>query len=120
MTEKIEPADMGIGPASDEVLMARTRLYWAVTIVAGIPIACVSFGLLMLLAVPLAHVIAGKHTDVSFSVSFSLNAVLTATSVVSGTGFAVQTRRARHHKSRARELEEKVKGQDESSSARQD
>ena len=65
------------------------------------------------MAVPLAHAIAGRHTEFTFSVSISLNAVLTATSALAGTGLAIQTRRARHHKSRARELEEKVKGQDE-------
>jgi hypothetical protein len=102
----------GNGPISDELLIERTRLHWALTIVVGIPISCISFGLLMLLAVPLAHVIAGRHTDVSFSVSFSLNAVLASTSVVSGAGFALQSRRARYHKDRARELEGKVRPHD--------
>jgi hypothetical protein len=89
--------------------MARTRLYWAITVVAGIPVACVSFGVLMLLSVPLAHVVAGKHTDFSFSVSFSLNAVLAATSTISAAGLAVQTQRVRHHKGRARLLEDRAK-----------
>jgi len=117
VTGNDETAGGAVAPVSDEVLMARARLYWAVTVIVGIPVACVSFGLLMLFAVPLAHVIAGKHTNFSFSVSFSLNAVLTATTVVSGGGWAIQSRRVRHHKRRAHQLEERVKGQEESVSA---
>jgi hypothetical protein len=120
VSEQNEAAGRTLGPVSEEAFMARTRLYWAITVVIGIPVACVSFGLLLLFAVPLAHVIAGKHTDFSFSVSFSLNAVLTATTVVSGTGFAIQARRARHHKGRAHELEQRVKTQDEDVSAGED
>jgi hypothetical protein len=120
VTKQNETPGRSPRPLSDEALLARTRLYWAITVVIGIPVACVSLGLLMLFAVPLAHVIAGKHTDFSFTVSFSLNAVLTATSVVTGAGFAIQTSRARHHKTRARELEQRVKGQDESSNTGKD
>ena len=113
MADGIEPPGGSVSLASDEVLMARTHLYRAILVVIAIPVTCASLGLLMVLAVPLAHVIAGKHTDFSFSVSFSLNAVLTATTALSGAGLAVQSRRVRHHKGRARQLEEKVKAQDE-------
>jgi hypothetical protein len=83
------------------------------TIIA-FPVACISLGFLTLMAVPLAHVIAGKNTDFGFSVSISVSAVLSATTVLSATGFAYQARQARHHKRRARELEKRVKSQDES------
>ena len=113
MAEEKKPLDDGSGAISDDVIMARTRLHYAITVVAGIFVSCLGLGLFALLAVPLAHVIAGKHTDFTLSVSFSLNAILTATTALSGTGLAIQTRRSRHHKNRARELEKKVKGQDE-------
>jgi hypothetical protein len=99
---------------SDDALIARTRLYYAIIVIAGIPVACVGLGLLTLMAVPLAHVIAGKHTDFSLTVSISFNAVLTATTALAGTGLAIQTGRARHHRSRARELEARIKRQEES------
>jgi hypothetical protein len=98
---------------SDEVILARTRLHYLFTIVAGIPVACGGLGLLALMAVPLAHVIAGRQTSLSFTISISVSAVLTATTVLTGTGLAIQTSRARHHKNRARELERRVKMQDE-------
>lgn len=108
MAEGVERAERAVSAVPDDVVMARTRLYWAITVVAGIPVACLSLGVLMLLAVPLAHAIAGKHTDFSFSLSFSLNAVLATTSTISATGFAVQTRRVRHHKGRAHALEDRA------------
>lgn len=113
VAEEEKPPGVVNNSVSDDVLLARTRVHYAMTIVAGILVSCVGLGLLALMAVPLAHAIAGRHTDFTFSVSISLNAVLTATSALAGTGLAIQTRRVRHHRNRARELEEKVKGQDE-------
>lgn len=114
MAEDEKPGGQGHhGLGSDEVILARTRLHYLLTVVAGIPVACLGLGLLTLMAVPLAHVIAGKHTDLTLTVSVSVNAVLTATTVLTGTALAIQASRARHHKHRARELEIKVKMQDE-------
>lgn len=104
-------------PRSDEVVLARTRLYYLLTIVISIPIACAGLGLFALMSVPLAHVLAGKHTDFTLTMSFSFNAVLTATTVLGGTALAIQTKRASRHKSRALELEKKVKQQDDDSSS---
>lgn len=114
MAEEQKPLDGGKPHVSDDVIIARARVYYAITIIAGILVACIGIGLLMLMAVPLAHVIAGKHTDFSLTVSISVSAVLTATTALASTGLAVQTSRARHHKNRARELEARIKKQDES------
>jgi hypothetical protein len=108
-----KPLDGGRTLVSDAALIARARVHYAITIVAGIFVACLGLGLLALMAVPLAHVIAGKHTDLSFTVSISFNAVLAATSALGGTGYVVQSKRARHHKTRARELETRIKRQEE-------
>jgi hypothetical protein len=114
VSEEGKPGDRAyIGPASGEVILARAREHLVNMIVLGIPVACISLGLLTLMAVPLAHVIAGKHTDFTLTVSVSISAVLAVTTTISGAGFAIQSRNARHHKSRARELEKKIKNRNE-------
>jgi hypothetical protein len=118
-----EDGDPGSGQSprlSEDLLIERTRLYRTITLIVGIPVGCLSFGVVLLLAVPLAHAIAGRHTDFSFTVTLSFSAVMTLTSGVLGTGLAIQTGRVRHHKSRARELETKIKQQDESEAAAAD
>jgi len=110
-----EESDDGayVGRVPEEMILARYQLHRMIAIMIGIPVACVSLGLLTLMAVPLAHVIAGKHTDFTLTVSASFNAVLTVTTVIGGAGFAIQGKNARHHKNRARELERKIKKQNE-------
>lgn len=114
MADDENPDDRShISPVSDEVILARTRLNMMITFILGIPVACLGVGLLAIMAVPLAHVIAGKHTDFTLTMSASFNAVLTVSTAVTGTGLAIQSKNARHHRNRARELEKKIKRQDE-------
>lgn len=114
VAEGQKPLDGDKTRISDEVVVARARVHYAITFVVGIPVACFGVGLLALMAVPLAHVIAGKHTDFSLTVSISFNAVLTVTTALAGVGLAIQTSRARHHRNRTRELEARIKKQDDS------
>jgi hypothetical protein len=97
-------------PDSDAVI-ARARVHLAIVWVVGIFTTCIGVGVLALMAVPLAHALAGRHTDFSFTVSISANVALGAGVAVSLSGLAIQTSRARHHKQRARELESKLAGQ---------
>ena len=60
------------------------------------------------MAVPLAHAIAGTHTDFAFTLSLSVSATLAASTAHAGAGAIVQTRRVGHYKSRTRELETKL------------
>lgn len=113
VAEEQKPLNGGKLRISDDVVIARARVHYAITIIVGIPVACLGIGLLALMAVPLAHVIAGKQTDFSLTVSISVNAVLAATTALSATGLAIQTGRTRHHKSRTRELEARIKKQEE-------
>jgi hypothetical protein len=93
---------------SDEVLIARARVNLALVWVLGIFTTLVGLGIFALLAVPLAHAIAGKHTDFGMTVSVSFNAALTATTALAGGGLLVQSRRARHYKIRTIELERRL------------
>jgi hypothetical protein len=95
------------GP-SDDLLLARQRVY--LMIASSLPILAflVGLGILTLMAVPLAHVIAGKHTDFGLHVSVSVNLVLTATTALGGVGYAVEKREVRRQRDRARRLERRV------------
>ena len=93
---------------SDEVLIARARVYLAFAWVLGVFVGLVGLGLLALMAAPLAHAIAGKHTDFAMTVSVSVNAALTATTALTGGGLIMQTRRASRHKKRSRQLEQQL------------
>jgi hypothetical protein len=94
-------------PTPDEVI-ARARLYFAVIVIVGIFICCVGLGVFALMAVPLAHAIAGKHTDFSFTFSLSLSATLAVSTAVTSGGWILQSRRARRYKDRTKELEAKL------------
>jgi hypothetical protein len=104
-----EPAGRPKTPVSDERVLARTRLNYAIVFVVGIFVFFLGLGLLSLMAVPLARAIAGKHTDFGLTVSFSLTAVFTVTTAISAGAAAIQTKSARHHKNRAKELESHLK-----------
>jgi hypothetical protein len=71
----------------------------------GILVVFVGLGVFALMLVPLAHAIAGRHTDFSFTFSLSVNVALAVSTALAGAGLAVQTRRASRHKLRAGRLE---------------
>jgi hypothetical protein len=94
-------------PTEQEVLkLAEVRLQWA----RAFQIIAFFFGLsiLALAAEPLAHAIAGTKTSFSLSATLSASIALGAATALTGTGFAVQSGRARHHKKRGRDLEKRV------------
>jgi hypothetical protein len=93
---------------SDEVLITRAQTYLTLARACGIFVILVGLGVFVLLAVPLAHAIAGKHTDFGMTVSVSFNAVLTTTTALAGAGLAAQSHRVRHYKNRTRRLERQV------------
>lgn len=97
---------------SDEVLIARARVYLTAAWALGVFICLVGLGVFALMAVPLAHAIAGTRTDFGLSLSVSFNAALAATTALTGTGLAVQSTRVRRHKNRNRELEERLQKKD--------
>jgi hypothetical protein len=109
VAEETRSADESTPVATDERVLARARLNYAIVIVVGIFVFFLGLGILTLMAVPLVHAIAGKHTDFSLTVSFSLTAVFTATTALSAGGAAIQTHRVKHHKNRARDLENRLK-----------
>lgn len=109
VAEETRSAEESTPAAADERVLERTRLNYAIVVIVGIFVFFLSLGLLSLMAVPLAHAIAGKHTDFSLTVSFSLTAVFTATTAISAGCAAIQTRRVRHHKNRAKDLENRLK-----------
>jgi hypothetical protein len=94
---------------SDDVLIARARVHLAIVWIVGIFVGLVGLGVLSLMAVPLAHAIAGKHTDFGFTVSVSFNAALTASTVLTGGGLIIQSRRVSRYKSRNKTLEQSLK-----------
>lgn len=102
---------------SDEVLIARARVYLALVWVLGVFVAFVGLGVFALMAVPLAHAIAGKHTDFGMTVSVSFNAALTATTALAGGGLVLQSRRVRHYKGRTRQLEGRLDEEGKTSSS---
>jgi hypothetical protein len=73
------------GEPDIDTVATRARINLSLIWILGIFVTCVGLGLFDLMTVPLAHVIAGKHTDFSFTVSFSLSATLAATTVVTST-----------------------------------
>jgi hypothetical protein len=91
-----------------DVILARARVHYAITCVVGVLVAFIGLGIFALMLVPLAHAIAGKHTDFSFTFSLSVNAALAASTAVTSGALAVQTRRAAHHKRRAEDLQAKL------------
>lgn len=93
---------------SPELLIARARVHLAIVWAIGIFLGFVGLGLFALMAVPLAHAIAGKHTDFVASFSFSLNAALGVTTALVGGGLIIQTRRVSRYKSRTRKLEQRL------------
>jgi hypothetical protein len=109
VTEETESADKTTPVVADERVLERTRLNYAIVVIVGIFVFFLGLGLLSLMAVPLAHAIAGKHTDFSLTISFSLTAVFTATTAISTGCAVVQTRRVGHHKNRAKDLEGRLK-----------
>jgi membrane protein implicated in regulation of membrane protease activity len=92
-------------PPSPEVVIARARVHSALICVFGILVVFVGLGVFALMLVPLAHAIAGRHTDFSFTFSLSVNVALAVSTALAGAGLAVQTRRASRHKQRAGRLE---------------
>jgi hypothetical protein len=109
VTGKIKPTEAVPPPPSDEKLVERARLNYAIVFVVGVFVTFLGLGLLSLMAVPLAHTIAGKHTDFTLTVSFSLTAVFTVTTAISSGCAVVQTRRVGHHKTRAKDLESRLR-----------
>jgi hypothetical protein len=109
VTEETKPADAAEPAVPGEVLADRVRLYYAILVIVGIFVTFLGLGFLSLMAVPLAHVIAGKHTDFTLTVSFSVSAVFTVTTAISSGCAVVQTRRLGHHKNRAKDLENRLK-----------
>jgi hypothetical protein len=97
-------------PTPDEVI-ARARMIWAAICVVGIFVTCAGLGLFTIMAVPLAHAIAGKHTDFTLTLSISLSATLAATTALAGGGLAIQTRRVNRYKDRTLKLEQKLEAQ---------
>jgi hypothetical protein len=109
VTEETGSIEESTPVVADERVLQQTRLNYARVFIAGVFVFFVGLGLLSLMAVPLAHAIAGKHTDFSLTVSFSLTAVFTATTAISTGCAVVQTRRVGHHKNRAKDLENRLK-----------
>jgi hypothetical protein len=101
------PAASPVRPTPEEVI-ARTRLYFAMIVIAGIFVCCVGVGVLALMTVPLAHVIAGKHTEFTFTFTLSLSVAFAASTAVTGGGWALQTRRVNRYKNRTKELETRL------------
>jgi membrane protein implicated in regulation of membrane protease activity len=93
---------------SDEVLIARARVYLILAWALGTFVCLVGLGIFALMAVPLAHAIAGKHTDFGMTVSVSFNAALTATTALAGGGLLLQSRRVSRYKNRTRQLEQRL------------
>lgn len=98
----------GPGESVNVAVAARANLILLLIWIVGIFVTCVGLGLFSLMAVPLAHAIAGKHTDFSVTVSVSLSATLAATTALSSTGLALKTREAKRLKSRNRALEKMI------------
>jgi hypothetical protein len=98
----------GNGP-SEEHLIARERIYQ--TLANGLSgfVLLVGLGVFALLAVPLAHAVAGKHTDFDMTVSFSFSVALAATTLLSSGGLVLQGQRLKHHKNRADWLERRLR-----------
>jgi hypothetical protein len=94
-------------PTSEE-LIARARISFGMVVIAGIFVCCVGLGIFALMTVPLAHVIAGKHTDFTFTFTLSLSATLAVSTALAGGGLVVQTKRARRYKNRTKELETRL------------
>lgn len=102
-----QPGDTADHP-SDEVLIVRARVYLTLAWAFGIFLGLVGLGVFALMAVPLAHAIAGKHTDFAMTVSVSFNAALTATTALAGGGLILQSRRVSRYKARTRQLEQRL------------
>jgi hypothetical protein len=104
------PSEPTADPArpTPEAVIARTHPYLAIIVIAGIFVCCVGVGVLALMAVPLANVIAGKHTEFTFTFTLSLSVVFAASTAVTGTGWFLQTRQANRYKSRTKELKAKL------------
>lgn len=98
----------GKGP-SEERLMARERTYQ--TLANGLSgfVLLVGLGVFALLAVPLAHAVAGKHTDFDMNVSFSFSIALAATTLVSSGGLYLQGQRLKHYRNRTERLERRLR-----------
>jgi hypothetical protein len=92
-------------PPPPEVVIARARVHFALICVFGILAVFVGLGAFALMLVPLAHAIAGRHTDFSFTFSLSVNVALAVTTALASGALVAQTKRASHHKQRASRLE---------------
>jgi hypothetical protein len=79
VAETTKPADTTKPAISGEAVIARARVYYAIVVVAGIFVTLIGLGVLAVMSVPLARVIAGKHTDFTLAISFSFSALLSAT-----------------------------------------
>jgi hypothetical protein len=101
------PGSARVRPTPDEVI-AQSRLYFAIIVIAGIFVCFVGIGVLALMIVPLAHVIAGKHTEFTFTFTLSLSVAFAMSTAVAGGGWALQTSRAKRYKNRTKELETKL------------
>jgi hypothetical protein len=104
--------DPSASDPSSQVQVARAQVHLAIVHGAAVLAALVGTGVLALMCVPLAHAIAGKHTDFSLTVSLSANVALGAATAIFGGGLIIQTRRVRHHRRRARRLEQKYQSAD--------
>jgi hypothetical protein len=105
------PPQGAVDLPSDDVLIARARVYLTLAWSLGIFLGLVGLGVFALMAVPLAHAIAGKHTDFAMTVSVSFDAALTATTALAGGGLILQSRRVSRYKSRTRQLERRLEGE---------
>ena len=94
-------------PTPDDVI-ARARVHFACISVLGVFVGFVGMGILAMMLVPLAHVIAGTHTVFSFTLGVSVSATLALSTVLAG-GYAVaQSRRVRWYKEQTRQLEKRL------------
>jgi hypothetical protein len=106
-TEGSDQADAGqpTSQPAEELLLMRARVHYAITVVVGVFVFFLGLGVLALLAVPLAHAIAGQHTQFEVSVSLSVGATLATSTALATGGLIIQSRRANRYKKRTMRLE---------------
>jgi len=85
----------------------RVKLAWVGVVWTAV--LFVSIGALALMAEPLAHQIAGKHTSFTLSASVSLNLILGVTAALVGGAAYQQWRNATRNRTRSGELQQRVK-----------
>lgn len=89
-------------------MIARARVHLALITVLGIFVGFLGLGTLTLMTVPLAHALAGTHTVFAFTLSFSISATLAVSTAIASASAVIQSRRVRHYRERARELQKRL------------